>query len=484
MSLTQILLQPKTAGRPLAFFASLNRFTCLALLTFQSIHAAEPIPAEDKVWVMGSDRDYPPYQFLDGADRPIGFDVDVARAAAEVMGLKITIRTDAWKTLRQDLENQRLDGVVGMFYSADRTRNVNFTSPYLQLHHHLFVPRGSTFQRLEDLTAARLVVQNSDLMHDRWSAQGASVTAVPSLSEALLGLEAGQFDAALIPYLQGLYLIRQNHIANVIPVGEPLFPTQKCIALAKGHPELLGQFNEGLTIIKASGRYDEIYDHWFGITAPSTADETLRVYLAWDIAFLASVAVLGVLGVIQFRQRTRRLSQEIEHQRKIALHDPLTGLGNRLLLLERFEQARAGARRHQYRIALLLIDLDGFKTVNDRLGHHAGDRILCSVAQQLRQAVRDTDTVVRNGGDEFIILLNELPDEQPAAAVADKILRHLDTLSEPLLEGIPLGASIGIALYPTHGKELESLIRKADRAMYHCKANGKNRYGVCPSKAG
>ncbi|WP_162144241.1 diguanylate cyclase domain-containing protein [Methylocaldum szegediense] len=452
-------------------------------MPLQLVHAAEPIRVEDKVWVMGSDRDYPPYQFLDNTSQPIGFDVDVARAAAEVMGLKIIIRTDAWKTLRQDLENQRIDGVVGMFSSADRARNVDFTNPYLQLHHRLFVTRGSNIQSLEDLSAARLVVQNRDLMHDRWGAEDVSVTAASSLSEALLGLESGQFDAALIPYLQGLYLIRQNHLANVIPVGELLFPAQKCIALAKGHPELLSQFNEGLTIIKASGRYDEIYDYWFGITPPSTVDETISAYRAWTIAFLASVAVLGVLGVIQFRHRTRSLSQEIERQRKIALHDPLTGLGNRLLLLERFEQAKAAARRHQHLVALLLIDLDGFKTVNDRLGHHTGDRILCTVAQRLRQAVRDTDTVVRNGGDEFIVLLNELPNEQSALTVADKILQHLNTLSEPLLDGIPLGASIGIALYPIHGEELELLIRKADCAMYYCKANGKNRYGFYPSDA-
>ncbi|HYE33995.1 diguanylate cyclase domain-containing protein [Methylocaldum sp.] len=483
MPFTPMSPQPQAAVRPPVSVGPIRLLTCLALLGLQPIRAAEPIAAENRVWVMGSDRDYTPYQFLDAAGQPVGFDVDITRAAAEVMGLKIVIRTDEWETLRQDLENQRLDGVVGMFYSSDRTRNVDFTSPYLQLHHRLFVPRGSAIRNLEDVAAARLVVQNGDLMHDQWRAKGGSVTAVPTLSKALFGLDAGRFDAALIPHLQGVYLIRQKHIANVIAIGTPLFPTQKCIALAKGHPELLGQLNEGLTIIKASGRYDALYNHWFGITSPSAADEKLRSYLAWGAALLASLMLLGLSGVIHFRQRTRRLSQEIERQRNRALHDSLTGLGNRLLLLEHFEQARAAARRHHQQIALLLIDLDGFKEVNDRLGHPAGDQILCTVAHGLRRSVRDMDTVVRNGGDEFIILLKELSNEHPATVVAEKILQHLDSLPGPDLDDIPLGASIGIALYPTHGEELELLIRKADRAMYHCKANGKNRYGFCPGEA-
>jgi diguanylate cyclase (GGDEF)-like protein len=483
MPLIEASPQRQPAGLFPVFSRPLWKLTFSALLIVQPLYAIESTAVEDKVWVMGSDRDYPPYQFIDHAGRPAGFDVDITRAVAEAMGLEIAIRTDAWETLRQDLENQRLDGVVGMFYSSDRSRNVDFTSPYLQLHHRLFVSRSSAIRNLDDVATARLVVQKGDLIHDQWSAKGASVTAVPTLSDALLGVDAGYFDAALIPHLQGVYLIRQKHIANVVPVGAPLLPTQKCIALAKGHPELLGRFNEGLAIIRASGRYEAIYDHWFGLTSFDTADETLRSYRAWGTAFLVGLALLGLLGVIQFRQRTRRLAQEVERQREMALHDPLTGLGNRLLLREHFEQARASARRHQYQIGLLLIDLDGFKAVNDRLGHAAGDQILCAVAERLRHAVREMDTVVRNGGDEFIILLKELSNEHPACVVAEKIIQQLDKFPRPDLGDVRLGASIGIAFYPTHGEELELLIRKADRAMYRCKTSGKNRYAICPIEA-
>lgn len=160
----------------------------------------------------------------------------------------------------------------------------------------------------------------------------------------------------------------------------------------------------------------------------------------------------------------------------LAHHDPLTTLPNRTLFQDRLEQALVRAERLNGVVALLFLDLDRFKTINDSLGHMAGDRLLQSVAERLRLCVRDADTICRQGGDEFIIVLPEISDAEAPARVADKILRRL---AEPFeVDGHTLGTSfsIGISVYPNDGTDAGTLMRNADTAMYHAKENGRNTY--------
>ena len=156
--------------------------------------------------------------------------------------------------------------------------------------------------------------------------------------------------------------------------------------------------------------------------------------------------------------------------RRLANHDALTGLPNRNLLRDRFSQATSQAKRHRKLVAMLLIDLDGFKSVNDKLGHGAGDKLLCAVAARLLDSIRGGDTVCRYGGDEFVIMLPDVEDPAIAAAAAEKIL---DRLREPdVVDGhqIHMTASIGTAFYPVDGKSYDQLIKHADDAMYRVKA--------------
>lgn len=178
-----------------------------------------------------------------------------------------------------------------------------------------------------------------------------------------------------------------------------------------------------------------------------------------------------------FSDITRRKEAEAQI-RHMALHDNLTGLANRTLLRDRLTQAIEQARRDRNSLALLFIDLDDFKPVNDTHGHEAGDRVLKEVAQRLRAAVRRVDTVARMGGDEFVILLQALEQEDMAIQVAEKII---DSLSRPIqLNGQTclLGASVGIALHPRHGEDHDGLMRAADQALYQAKSAGKNCYQV------
>ncbi|MEW6353469.1 MAG: diguanylate cyclase [Pseudomonadota bacterium] len=164
------------------------------------------------------------------------------------------------------------------------------------------------------------------------------------------------------------------------------------------------------------------------------------------------------------------------HYQQLAYHDPLTGLANRLLFEDRLRQALAQAQRHQQTIAVLFIDLDNFKPINDSLGHSAGDALMQAAAERLRGCVRNADTVARFGGDEFTALLSGVKKAQDAGRVAKKILRALSEAFVLQGQEIHVTASVGVSLYPGDGADVDTLVKNADSAMYRAKQRGKNNY--------
>jgi diguanylate cyclase (GGDEF)-like protein/PAS domain S-box-containing protein len=161
---------------------------------------------------------------------------------------------------------------------------------------------------------------------------------------------------------------------------------------------------------------------------------------------------------------------------QLAHIDSLTGLPNRLMVLSRMEHALAAAHRQHHKVAVLYIDLDNFKNVNDSLGHNAGDQLLIGVAQRLAQRTRREDTLGRLGGDEFILLLETLRDSEDAATVAQELLQLLSSPFDVGPSEVYVQASIGISLYPEDGTEVEDLLRDADTAMYQAKRAGRGTY--------
>ena len=190
------------------------------------------------------------------------------------------------------------------------------------------------------------------------------------------------------------------------------------------------------------------------------------------VATFFGLVFLGLIYYLVYREVTVRRQTE-EKLRIVATHDPLTALPNRALLHERLSHALAGAQRHGRALAVLLVDLDRFKHVNDTLGHEAGDTMLSIAARRFNDCLRETDTIARQGGDEFVVLMDELPDREPIASLAQRIL---DTVAEPFViegEEIHTTASIGISVYPDDGR---TLLRNADIALYRAKGKGGNNF--------
>lgn len=164
--------------------------------------------------------------------------------------------------------------------------------------------------------------------------------------------------------------------------------------------------------------------------------------------------------------------------------DALTSLPNRLLLIDRFSQGLTNARRHDGRLALLFLDLDGFKQINDTLGHPVGDEVLRAVSACLVGCVRQIDTVCRLGGDEFVVLLPEVSDAADPGVVAQKLMDALAMLTHVGKVPVSVRASIGISVYPDDADNVEQLVDCADRAMYRSKRSGGGRYSFFSSACG
>ena len=219
--------------------------------------------------------------------------------------------------------------------------------------------------------------------------------------------------------------------------------------------------------LAATGRWvGEVWDRrkdgtefpkWLSISAITDAGGQLTHY----------VGVFSDISVLKTAE---------ENLQRLAFYDALTELPNRTLFRDRVEQELAVSHRNNLCFALIFLDLDRFKAVNDTLGHEAGDELLRLVARRLRGCIRESDTVARQGGDEFMGLLRDLRQQEDAAKVAANIVDALQRPFEVHGHAVSIGSSIGLALYPEHGRDFETLVRHADAAMYRAKQAGRGTY--------
>jgi diguanylate cyclase (GGDEF)-like protein/PAS domain S-box-containing protein len=288
---------------------------------------------------------------------------------------------------------------------------------------------------------------------------------------------------------------RYRRLVELLPDGIVLYTENKIVYVNPAGTRLLGELKPGgivgrpiLDVIHPQNR-EEVQE---GLRRLDRGDACL----AWkevrlegvdgrelDAEISAFPLTLKGKRAVQliFRDVTDRkiAAQKLE---RMALLDSLTGLPNRALFFDRFQQALASARRNKTIFALFYLDLDGFKRVNDTLGHDAGDRLLKETAQRLRSCLRQSDTVARIGGDEFTVILTKIERASDTAIVADKVMGVLD-------KPFPLGdrsrsisASIGISVYPDDGEDADMLLKKADMAMYRVKQSGKSGYQLAASE--
>ena len=233
-------------------------------------------------------------------------------------------------------------------------------------------------------------------------------------------------------------------------------------------PGLLGQLITDALGQGQPGEMDlEVDGRWFSFAVTRIQDADYLYLYGHDIS--------------RFKETEQQLVKLNDQAQHMALHDPLTGLPNRLLLGDRLQQAIARCARHQEKLAVVFLDLDNFKQINDTHGHGIGDQVLCAVAQRLQAALRKSDTVARWGGDEMILLLPEIHHAQDALLACQRLKSTVtnELATDPMTSLLTL--SMGIAVYPDDAQLPEILLQLADRALYRAKSSSRNEVVLCSS---
>lgn len=292
-------------------------FLLLFTLLFLSLVGSATETQAQKIQFRG-DKGFAPFEYLNETGAPAGFDVDILRAVAEVMNLDVELSLGNWEHVRSELERGQIDALIGMRYSEERAATVDFSTPYLINTSAIFVRSDSSIQSFEDLRGKKIIIQRGDIMDDYIQDINltASIVFVDDQIEALKLLASGEHDAALCSRLRGLYLVSQLKLDNVTVVGRELAAGPYGFAVAKGNSDLLTQLNEGLRILKSTGRYDEIYQRWFGLYEKKTFYWDLFRYAVWVLGPL--LLLLGAATTWswtlkkQVALKTRELSDQFE----------------------------------------------------------------------------------------------------------------------------------------------------------------------------
>ena len=281
---------------------------CLGLLA-----PAQAQPPRRQPLLARGDQNYPPYEFLDQNGEPAGFNLDMIRAVARVMGLKISLSLGPWDQVRRQLEAGEIDLISGMYHSAQRAKLVDFSAPHLVVTYAIFTRRDSEIKSLDALDGRQVLVEKGDYADDYLTrrAKAGAILRADSPARALGLLAQGQGDCALLPRLSGVLLLQKQDLADLTTQGPPVLPRKYCFAVRKGDQDLLAALNEGLGILHGSGEYQRIYDRWFGQVERRSATTLLLRGALLVMLPLGVVLALVLLWIWSLRRQVARKTQEL-----------------------------------------------------------------------------------------------------------------------------------------------------------------------------
>ncbi|WP_242371932.1 transporter substrate-binding domain-containing protein [Anaeromyxobacter sp. SG26] len=296
--------------------------------------------------MVGADRDYPPYEFLDAEGQPAGYNVELTRAIAEVMGLRVAFRFGDWAEIRAALEAGEIDALQGISFSEARAGTLDFAPPHAIVQHALFARKGTPeVTSLDALRGKEVIVFGGGIMDEELTRRGmgAALVRTGTPADAMRLLASGRHDYVALALLPGVYIARELGLSNVEPVARAVASEPYGYAVRKGNAALLARLDEGLAILKKTGRYDAIHQRWLGVLEPRG--------LSWETALrwaaIVLVPLLAVLGAVllwsrslsrQVAQRTASLAAEVKerqrameelrrHQAELLQADKLAALG-------------------------------------------------------------------------------------------------------------------------------------------------------------
>ena len=425
--------------------------------------------------------DLPPVEFINEEGKFAGINHDILSLISSRTDLNFNaIAFQTWQQLYQAMLNDEIDMLASITPTDDRSKQVLFSKSYWQMPWVMVHPQyAGRKTKLEDYYGKVVAIVKGYYLITKLRQEHPLITfkLVNNRNEALLALQQERVDGFITTMATATQLLKQESIITLMmSMMDGVSLDQSHFAINKKLPALQSIIDKGLTTITEREKQN-IYDNWFTLAIKTGLDKSVVLQVGAQIG----VIILLIFGVVIIWNR--RLQVEIKHREQLekimkhmATHDELTGLANRVLLKDRLNNAIAFHQRQSLKMAVLFIDLDGFKNINDNEGHDVGDELLQQVAQRLQGCVRSSDTVVRFGGDEFVVLLTGLHSKKEAAYVAEKILILIQKQFQLSLNKASIGCSIGIAMYPDDGENETDLLKVADTVMYRVKATGKNNY--------
>ncbi len=432
---------------------------------------------------LGALRHWAPIEFIDDQGELIGVTADLMKIIEKRANVSIEVTLfNQWSQLLKALQNKNIDMIASMEKTVDRKNFATFTEGYWPSHWALILPSvNSTVNSVAQLKGKRLAVvkgyQLIPYLHQHFPQTLLQI--VKDSQSGFAAVRQGKADAFIDGMVAAASELKEGEYRDLrFSLVEDIAPAMERIGVRDDWRPLVGILNKVIATITADEK-KAILETWFEIKIESGIDKQ-KVLQFGGLAIVILVLVLLWNRHLKAEVRLRR-EMELKMQH-MATHDELTGLPNRGLLRDRLNTSIANHARHQELLALLFIDLDGFKAVNDTYGHDIGDELLIQIAERFDNRIRKTDTVARCGGDEFVILLTSLHHREEAAFICEKIISQA---REPFVLSsctVTVGASIGVAMYPDDGTDPETLVKAGDTLMYAVKTSGKNNFKFSDEK--
>lgn len=441
----------------------------------------EQLIEQDKAISIGFLKTLGPTEFVNEENEFTGINRDILNLISERTGLNFKfIGYDSWNQLYGSMLAGDIDMLSNITPTKSRREKFLFTqsywtSPWVVIHPQ-YIGKQLTLSNFYDKRLA--IIKESylvDFIKDNHPQ--IALELVKDKQQGLSSVQLGKTEGFIEAIFPALQLLKQESLLSLsISALEEVPLDYSHFGVQKSHPLLVSILDKALASISAQEKGD-IRKKWVSYDINTGLDKNVVIRVALQVTLLiAIVLIIIIMWNKRLRSEVNQRKQLEEKMKYMANHDDLTGLANRVLLKDRINTAIEFHQRQSLQMAVLFLDLDGFKIVNDTYGHDVGDELLVLVAERLQSCVRTSDTVVRFGGDEFVLLLTGLHHSNEVSFVADKVLQKLQSPFELSSTTEQIGCSIGISMYPRDGKNDTELLKVADTLMYQVKSLGKNHY--------
>jgi len=432
----------------------------------------------------------PPVVLQDQDGQWHGIAIDTLRYIAEQKHWQLEFVPGSFADQMKALEEHRIDLLSAIAYSKQRAKKYSYNHvPIISNWGLVYARADSGIGSLLELEGKRVAVMKNNIhasvFSDLAKEFGVELTLVgcDDFSDVMTSVDSGQTDAGVVNRLFGAVNANAYGLVETGIVFNPI--NIHFAAPHSEHAAILNSIDVQMARLKAdkNSAYYKALQRWLNQEKPRQFPDWL-LWLGVGIV-CTMILMLGITLLLRQRvaARTRELQLEVDERRKtqvrldrLAYYDLLTGLPNRLSFSESLKLAIASARRRNYRVAVLFIDLDRFKNINDSLGHDAGDKLIALVAKRLQDCLRDEDNISRFGGDEFVAILPDIVEISNIDIICDRMLMSMHAPFDIGVTEVYSSVSIGVALYPMDDTTPDGLLKDADVAMYHAKEQGGNNY--------